>query len=119
MASRYCIVESPETGQQFLTEHGRGHIGELTPQKVRLFIVKTKRATKPTTSNVERAELRKQTKDRATAEQTIALLQRWECRPEESDSFRQAVRLEIHRLESALNSNEPYRLKRIFRRKET
>jgi hypothetical protein len=117
MASQYLIVES-ETGQQFLKELGQDvHLVELTPQTVRAFLTTVK--VKQATSNAERAELRKQAKDRDVAEQTIALLQRWECRPEESQSFRDAVRFEIHRLESALNSNDPYRLKRIFRRKET
>jgi hypothetical protein len=119
MASQYFIVES-ESGQQFLREHGNGvHLVELTPRIVRSFLntIKTKRT--PAKSAAERAELRKQMKDRETAEQTIALLMRWECRPEESESFREAVRLERMRLQSALCSNDPYRLKRIFRRKET
>jgi len=119
MASQYLIVES-ETGQQFLKELGKDvHLVELTPQTVRAFLTTVKAKQDSSKSNTERAELRKQAKDRDVAEQTIALLQRWECRPEESQSFRDAVRFEIHRLESALNSNDPYRLKRIFRRKET
>jgi hypothetical protein len=117
MASQYLIVES-ESGQQFLKELGKDiHLVELTPQTARAFLstVKVKQAT----SNAERTELRKQAKDREQAHETIALLLRWESRPDESDSLKEAARLERTRLQSALDSQDPYKLKRIFRRKET